>query len=80
MNLNRRRRKWQMHFLPVILPSSAWDAWLDPAANDPTELRSMLGSLESPDLSEHAVSTLVNKVANNLPDLIRPLETGAVGA
>jgi hypothetical protein len=37
-----------------------------------------LGSIESPDLSEHAVSTLVNKVANNLPDLVKPLETGAV--
>lgn len=65
--------------MPVILPSTAWDAWLDPSTDDPAELRSMLGSLEIPDLSEHAVSTLVNKVANNLPDLITPLETGAVG-
>jgi putative SOS response-associated peptidase YedK len=66
--------------MPVILPATAWDAWLDPAADDPAQLHSMLGSLETPDLSEHAVSTLVNKVANNLPDLITPLETGAVGA
>jgi hypothetical protein len=27
---------------------------------------------------EHAVSTLVNKVANNVPELITPLESGAV--
>ncbi len=66
--------------MPVILPQDTWDAWLDPTSDDPATLQAMLGSLPDPALDEHAVSTLVNKVANNLPDLITPLETGAVGA
>ena len=64
--------------MPVILPESIWDAWLDPTIEDPSTLRTLLGSVDSPPLAEHAVSTLVNKVANNLPDLVKPLETGAV--
>jgi putative SOS response-associated peptidase YedK len=64
--------------MPVILPEAVWGAWLDPTIEDPSTVRTLLGSIESPDLSEHAVSTLVNKVANNLPDLVKPLETGAV--
>jgi putative SOS response-associated peptidase YedK len=64
--------------MPVILPEAVWGAWLDPTIEDSSTLRTLLGSFESPDLAEHAVSTLVNKVANNLPDLVKPLETGAV--
>jgi putative SOS response-associated peptidase YedK len=64
--------------MPVILPESVWDAWLDPSIEDPSTLRNLLGSFDSPALAEHAVSTLVNKVQNNLPDLINPLDTGAV--
>ena len=66
--------------MPVILPAAAWEAWLDPTVDDPATLQEMLGGVETPELAEHAVSTLVNKVANNLPDLITPLETGAVEA
>ncbi len=66
--------------MPVILPESTWEAWLDPSADDPAAIQAVLGSVETPGLAEHAVSTLVNKVANNLPDLVQPLETGAVEA
>ena len=65
--------------MPVILPRAAWGAWLDPTIEDAATVNALLKAVESPDLAEHAVSTLVNKVANNLPDLITPLETGAVG-
>ena len=65
--------------MPVILPQAVWGAWLDPTIEDPATVNTLLKAVETPDLAEHAVSTLVNKVANNLPDLITPLETGAVG-
>jgi putative SOS response-associated peptidase YedK len=64
--------------MPVILPVAVWGAWLDPSIEDPSTLRTLLGALGSPDLEEHPVSTLVNKVANNVPELIERLETGAV--
>jgi putative SOS response-associated peptidase YedK len=64
--------------MPVILPPASWGAWLDPSIEDPSTIQVLLKAIDSPDLSEHAVSTLVNKVTNNLPELIDPLETGAV--
>ncbi len=64
--------------MPVILPGGVWDAWLDPSAGDTDALRNLLASADTPDLAEYAVSTLVNKVANNVPELIAPLKTGAV--
>lgn len=63
--------------MPVILDPSTWDAWLDRDLDDVETLRHLLaGGVTA--LAEHAVSTLVNKVANNVPELIDPLETGAV--
>lgn len=64
--------------MPVILAKSAWDAWLDPDNRDTGAVSTLVAGLPIPDLSEHAVSTLVNRVANDLPDLIEPLESGAV--
>ncbi len=59
--------------MPVILPKAAWSPWLDPANRDVDGLRGLLASVAAPDLAEHAVSTLVNKVANNLPENVAPL-------
>jgi putative SOS response-associated peptidase YedK len=64
--------------MPVILAEPAWDAWLDPDNRDTEAINDLVASLPVPDLSEHAVSTLVNRVANDIPDLIAPLESGAV--
>ncbi len=64
--------------MPVALTEDRWGAWLDPKNQDPDELTGILGSAMRPRLSEHPVSSLVNKVANNFPELITPLETGAV--
>ena len=64
--------------MPVILPDTIWDSWLDPEVTDAGVIRDLLASAAIPDLVEHAVSTLVNRVANDLPELIAPLETGAV--
>ena len=64
--------------MPVILAESAWDPWLDPDNRDKEAINDLVARLPVPDLSEHAVSTLVNRVANDVPDLITPLESGAV--
>lgn len=63
--------------MPVMLPSGDWDAWLDPGNDDVEQLRSLLRPVAADTVSEHPVSTLVNKVANNVPECIAPLTTPA---
>ncbi|MCL1694170.1 MAG: SOS response-associated peptidase [Actinomycetia bacterium] len=64
--------------MPVILSDTMWDPWLDPEIRDVEIISDLLTATVRPDLAEHAVSTLVNRVANDIPELIVPLETGAV--
>lgn len=60
--------------MPVILPPASWDSWLDRSLRDPSEVSGVLETSD-PTLRAHPVSTLVNKVANNVPELIEPLDT-----
>lgn len=55
---------------PLILPPEAWSAWLDPAvgADDARELL----ELAPPALTATPVTTRVNAVANDGPDLLEP--------
>ena len=55
---------------PLILPPDAWSAWLDPAvgADDARELL----TVDPPPLRATPVSTRVNAVANDGPDLLTP--------
>lgn len=64
--------------MPVILDEGSWSDWLDPTVEDPELLKSLLAVHPGLAMSQHPVSTLVNKVANNYPECIEPLETGAV--
>ena len=64
--------------MPVALTPDSWDRWLDRDNQDSEDLMKLLREAVRPRLAEHPVSTLVNKVANNVPELIVPLETGAV--
>ena len=66
--------------MPVILPEESWSEWLDRDNNDRNHLQSLLTVFPKEQMAEHPVSTLVNKVANNSPECIEPLETGAVEA
>ncbi|MBT8198081.1 MAG: SOS response-associated peptidase [Acidimicrobiia bacterium] len=66
--------------MPVMLPRDVWSDWLDEDSVDTDQLTVLLATRSAVGLAEHAVSTLVNKVANNLPENIVPLETGAVDA
>jgi len=56
--------------MPAILTPDAWAAWLDPEVDDRDLLLSLLEVYPAADLAQHPVSTLVNKVANNVPECI----------
>jgi putative SOS response-associated peptidase YedK len=64
--------------MPVALPQEDWAEWLSPDNHDAATLQALLQNVARPQLAEHPVSTLVNKVANNVPELLDPLDTGAV--
>ena len=55
--------------MPVALPRSAWDAWLDRDLIDPEAARSLISSIEADLMMEHRVSRRVNSVRNDGPDL-----------
>lgn len=59
--------------MPVMLDPAVWDAWLDRSLNDPDEARTLLQPVPERDIAEHAVSTLVNNVRNNLPECVAAL-------
>ncbi len=59
--------------MPVILPADHWDVWLDRSIDDAEQLEALLHPIEAGAIKEHAVSTLVNSVRNNLPENIVPL-------
>jgi putative SOS response-associated peptidase YedK len=63
--------------MPVILPESDWDAWLDPRFSDRGRLLAMLEPRDEPELTIRPVSQLVNNVRNDGPELIAPLEATA---
>jgi putative SOS response-associated peptidase YedK len=60
--------------MPVILPASERDRWLDPAA-DPGELRAMLRPDAGP-LEAYPVATLVNRTDNDGPEVRAPMAAG----
>ncbi len=63
--------------MPLVLPPSAWDAWLDPdtGADDPGVTALLVPPSEQliANLELRPVSSLVNSVRNNGPELLIPL-------
>jgi putative SOS response-associated peptidase YedK len=59
--------------MPVMLAPEVWDTWLDPANEDAEALLELLRTRPAVTLAEYAVSTLVNNVRNNVPEIIEPL-------
>ena len=56
--------------MPMVVEAANWDAWLDPGlGSDPHDLL----SVPAADLDFHPVSTAVNKVGNDGPELIERL-------
>jgi putative SOS response-associated peptidase YedK len=63
--------------MPVVLPESAWDLWLDPTATDAPALAELKGLLVPADdaaLEAYRVSRRVNDVRNDDPGLVAPLD------
>lgn len=58
--------------MPVALPDDVWDAWLDRDMDDPEAALGLLRPIDPDLMMEHAVSSQVNSVRNNGPDLVRP--------
>jgi putative SOS response-associated peptidase YedK len=56
--------------MPVILPESEWDTWLDAENHDVDALGELLVPSAADDLEAWPVTTLVNKPVNNGPELI----------
>ena len=58
--------------MPVILPESAWDSWLDADNRDVGALSKLLVPAPDADFELWPVSTLVNKASENSPALLDP--------
>ena len=63
--------------MPVILEETNWETWLDRTVDDRLLLERLLAVHPEAALAQHPVSTLVNKVSNNYPECIDPLDTPA---
>jgi putative SOS response-associated peptidase YedK len=58
--------------MPMLVEPDRFEAWLDPALTHPDEVRSLLVPAASGHLESYPVSTAVNKVINNGPELVKP--------
>jgi putative SOS response-associated peptidase YedK len=59
--------------MPVILPASAWDQWLDPANDDLDTLGKLLVPAPPDLITARPVSTQVNSVRNKGAELVEPV-------
>jgi putative SOS response-associated peptidase YedK len=60
--------------MPVVLPESAWEEWLDPDNHDVDALSRLLVPAPAEWFEAYTVSTTVNNARNNGSDLVRPLD------
>ena len=58
---------------PVVLPPDLRASWLDPAVTDLGAVQDMLAAIPEPRLEPYEVSTAVNSVKNNSPELLTPV-------
>ena len=58
---------------PVVVPDDLWSAWLDPGLTDLAGVADLLQSIPEPHLTPYEVSTAVNSVRNNGPELVAPV-------
>jgi putative SOS response-associated peptidase YedK len=66
--------------MPMVIEPDRWADWLDPAANDPADLAALLAPAASSGLISYPVSTAVNSVRNNGPELLNRIELAPPGA
>jgi putative SOS response-associated peptidase YedK len=65
--------------MPVIVPPEAFDFWLDPNV-DAEMAAAMIAPAPNGLLESYPVSSAVNRVANDTPDLLDPLREEEMGA
>ncbi|GAA0460742.1 SOS response-associated peptidase [Streptomyces stramineus] len=63
--------------MPLAVPAADYEAWLDPTHQDPGELRALLATPADGRLDVRAVTTAVNNVRNNGPQLLADADTDA---
>jgi putative SOS response-associated peptidase YedK len=64
--------------MPVFMPEKRWSDWLDPEGRDINRLiKLMVNADPAAGVAPVPVSSRVNVVANNGPELIAPIELGA---
>jgi putative SOS response-associated peptidase YedK len=59
--------------MPLLVERQRYAEWLDPAVDDPDELRGLLVPAAPGRLTAYPVATTVNNVKNNGPELVDPL-------
>jgi putative SOS response-associated peptidase YedK len=59
--------------MPLLLAEADWDRWLDPDRPAPAEQLSAAPDIGG--IAMRQVSTLVNSVANNGPELLEPVDS-----
>lgn len=59
--------------MPLVLPADRWDDWLDPAQRDPDAVRALLQPPVAGRFEALPISTKVNNVRSNGPELLEPL-------
>ena len=59
--------------MPLIVEHQDWSAWLDPAVSAAEDLQGLMVPAAHAELDAYPVSTMVNSVRNNGPELIEPL-------
>jgi putative SOS response-associated peptidase YedK len=59
--------------MPLLVEPARYDAWLDPAHSDVDDLKRLLVPAAPGRLEAYPVSTAVNNVRNNGPELLDPL-------
>ena len=71
---------WVHDRMPMVISPDRWDDWLDPAPGDAERLLKVMAPAASDALETRPVSTAVNSVRNDGPDLIAPVaEAGEPG-
>jgi putative SOS response-associated peptidase YedK len=60
--------------MPVILPTDAYDFWLDPTNDDTSALEELLGPYDPAGFESVAVSRDINSPHNDRPELLDPID------
>jgi putative SOS response-associated peptidase YedK len=64
--------------MPMIIDPASWTDWLDPANSEVADLRALLSPAAASGLTTFPVSTAVNSVRNNGPQLIEPIGRSSI--